>query len=84
MKANLTHACCNGTLMTGADHSVDIWIQRVTLKHLFYLLSDIMTIQSGHVAFPVFLDFCGPRSIDNHAYTDRGYRFCCLESCKGC
>jgi hypothetical protein len=57
-------------LMAGADHTVDIRVQRITLKHLFYLLSDVMTIQSGHVFLPILLDFCRPRPIDDHPNTD--------------
>lgn len=70
--------------VTRANHSVDIRIQWITLKHLFHLLSDIVTIQSCHVAFPVLPDFCRPRSVDNHAYTDCRYRLGSLESRKGC
>jgi len=70
--------------MAGANHSVDIRIQWITFKHLFHLLSDIVTIQSRHVTFPVLLYFCRPGPVDNHAYTDCRYRLGRLESRKGC
>jgi hypothetical protein len=53
--------------MASTYHSIDIWVQGITLKDLFHLLPDIMPVQTSHIILPVFLDFSCPRSVDNHS-----------------
>jgi hypothetical protein len=59
----LTHSY----LMTSTYHPIDIWVQGITLKDLFHLLSDIVPVQTSHIILPILFDFSCPRLINNHS-----------------